>query len=571
MRRPWTQRWLGALVIALAAPGSTSADVEIRIQPARSDGHWRAVYQFPEPVTGLVFLRQSGYRRVATWRVETPGYALSSDEHGEGVRLLAGAYPRQRITLAFPVDTTVLEKDYQLFQPFSDGSLLLYTGHLGARPWGLDGRVPAPPQRFVLAPRPGEHLVVEGRRLPGPTTWTDPHGEGTFVYFGAIEPLATEHVTAVLDPALPPWMVDRLHRELPRLFADYTELTGFALATRPTVLVSFRTATDPHSTTWKGGTLPDLIQMHIEAAPDAPEDPDLLRRFYKFLAHEAAHLWNGQLFHAPDRGQSWMHEGGADAFAWRAMHRAGLLDDAALEERQLGDLNSCLAGLGARPLAAVEEAGEFRFVYSCGSMLAWLSEAALQSVDPAADLHTLWATLFRGAAERGSDYDEELYLATLHHLDADPSIVAFIDDLLHRPMPDRIARVVDAFRRAGVELREAGTAMPASQREEWGRRALLLLMTHDCDGQFSFTRVTAGYRVHGHSGCRTLTAEVTVDRLGGHALVEAGDAAYDALAARCANGAEMVLRGPEGEEILVPCDEQVPLRTQWLGLASPGN
>ncbi len=539
--------------------------VEVRIQTAGRDGYWRVVYRFAKPVAGFDFQRSSRFQRAPAWRVETPGYAIGRGEGRETVRLAPGARPRREIRVAFPVDTRHLEKDYQLFERFSDGSLLLYTGHLSVVPAGASEDTPGTPNRLVLMPRRGEHLVVAGRVFRGRTAWTDAQGEETFVYFGRLVPLETEQMVAVLDPALPPWIERKLHDEIPRLFADYTRLTGFTLEARPTVLFSHRAAADPGSTVWKGGTLPGLIQMHIETAADAPEDRDLLERFFKFLAHEAAHLWNGQMFQTEGKNQSWMHEGGADAFAWRALHRAGLLDDAGLDARQAADLNACLARLGQESLAAAEERGEFRQVYTCGSLLAWLTEAAVRRNDPAADLHSFWAALFRAADRRDRRYDEALYLATLREWTNDLATVAFVEDFLHRPMPDRAARTLAAFRAAGAALRAAPEAMPAAQRAEWGWLALVALMRHDCDGKYSLSRRGNRFLIHGMPACRTLKTEVEIERLEDVALVGAGDAAYDALAARCrANGSVRLGGGANTEPMAAPCSMEIPPRPPWL-------
>jgi hypothetical protein len=444
----------GAVCLAIAL----SAPVEVRIEPPRGDGRWRAAYRFSEPVSDLDFQRGGGFRRAPGWRVETPGFVLGGGERRETIRLQPGGKPRREITLAFPVDTSHPEKDYQLFEPFSDGSLLLYTGHLNVVPAGSPEDAPAPPHRFVLRARKGEHLVVKGRLHRKSATFRDADGEGTFVYFGRLAPLETEDMSAVLDPALPAWMSRALRDGIPRLFADYTRLTGFALESRPSVLVSYRIAADPRSTSWKGGTLPGIIQMQLEAAADAPEDRALMRRFCRFLAHEAAHLWNGQLFQSVGKNQSWMHEGGADAFAWRALRRAGLIDDTELEDGQAGDLDECLAHLGEDSLQAAEERKDFRAVYACGAALAWLTEAGTGRVDPSSDLHTFWAALFRAAEPKGRRYDEAMYLALLRERKVAPATVSFMDDFIHRKMPGRAERTRAAFQEAGITVKRASPA-----------------------------------------------------------------------------------------------------------------
>ena len=55
--------------------------------------------------------------------------------------------------------------------------------------------------------------VVRGNLARGRTVWVDPDRDGTYVYFGTIEPLETDAMIAVVDPGLigpsPPNRVER--------------------------------------------------------------------------------------------------------------------------------------------------------------------------------------------------------------------------------------------------------------------------------------------------------------------------------------------------------------------------
>lgn len=531
--------------------------VLITIIPNTNDGRWTAVYRVSAPVERLDFARNGPYTRLPKWRVETKGYSLIHDEKGETIVKSPGVKARKTIAVSFPVDTFVPVKDYQLFDAFSDGSLALYTGH-----FVLKGTKTT----FELAPRRKEHLLVGGKVFTRRTRWVDDAGEGTFVYYGKLKPVETPYMVGILDPGAPKWLDRKLDSALPQLFADYARLTGVALAQRPTVLFSFEAARDRNSTTWKGGTLNGLIQLHVEAAPDAAEDRDLLERFVKFIAHESAHLWNGQMFHAPEEGQSWMHEGGADAFAWRALRRAGILDDAGLDARLTSDLNDCVVSLGARALDDAEQKGDFKPVYACGATLAWLTEAATS------DLHAFWKLLFASSEQRGRRYDEALYLSLLKQQERVPGTAAFIDDFVHHDMdfvqhdmPDRAEKLAAAFRAAGVPIRPMPDAIPAQQRRAWGEAALAALMRQDCHGA-SFDRASGKYHLHGKETCATLKSDVVVDRIEGKSIARAGDAAYDAAAANCAAHAAVTLEGPDDVKVSVPCAKPLDARTPWLGV-----
>ncbi|HEX3109453.1 MAG TPA: hypothetical protein VHU41_10200 [Thermoanaerobaculia bacterium] len=529
--------------------------VSIQIIPNTNDGRWTAVYRLSQPVERLDFSRYGPYKRLPKWRVETKGYTLVAEDEREAIVKAPGAKAQKTITVSFPVDTDVPVKDYQLFDPFSDGGVALYTGH-----FNLKG---SKSTTFELAPRRGEHLLVGGKVFNRRTRWTDDgRGEGTFVYYGKVKPVETPYMVGILDPGAPKWLDERLDATLPQLFADYARLTGVTLAQRPTVLFSFEKARDPHSTTWKGGTLDGLIQLHVEAAADGAEDRGVLERFVKFIAHESAHLWNGQMFQAPEANQSWMHEGGADAFAWRAVRRARILDDAGLESRLTEDLNDCLSSIGTHALDDVEKRGDFGPVYSCGATLAWLTEAAT------GDLHAFWKSLFSAAEEHGRRYDESLYLSVLKQQERVPGTAAFIDDFVHHDMPDRAEKLAAAFRAAGVPVRPMPDAIPPRQRRVWGEAALSELMRQDCH-RVSFDRASGRYQVHGKDTCATLKSDLFIDRIEGKSIAREGDAAYDAAAEKCAAHEAVTLEGPDDVKVSVPCAKALDVRTPWFGIARP--
>lgn len=132
-------------------------------------------------------------------------------------------------------------------------------------------------------------------------------------------------------------------------------------------------------------------------------------------------------------------------------HRAGLIDETELE--------------GEDSLQAAEERKDFRAVYSCGTALAWLTEAGTRRVDRASDLHAFWAALFRAAEPKGRRYDEAAYLALLRERKVAPATVSFIDEFIHRRMPGRADRTLSAFRDAGIPLKCSPGVMPPATKE----------------------------------------------------------------------------------------------------------
>lgn len=548
-----------ALVPACATRGVASPQpLAIELAPAGADG-WRLTFRAERPIERLDFLRESAFRRAESWRLVTPGYRFGVDGRREHVALEPGAKAGRALEFVLPTDTSVLYKDYEQFQRFTDGGVIAYTGHLAA---ALPGPAPTA-RRMRMVPRDGERVIVGGRISATALEWDDGLDNGTYAYFGRRTPIESASIVAVLDPGLPPWLVRRLDLALPRLFADYAALSGRELAIRPMVLFSFAPSQREGSSSWKGGVLPGVIQLHMELAADAPEDPEAVAQFVQFIAHEAAHLWNGDLYSNAGRDASWLHEGGADAFAWRALRRMDLIDDAGLEAREVEALNECLRVLGERPLDSAEQAGDFAPVYPCGALLAWYSELALAHAGAKDDLHGLWRRVFAAAATRGGRYDETTYLDALRAAGASVEAVGFIDAFAHQPMPDRRARLVAAFAAVGAPLSEQPP--PRARLDTAVRDALVKVMAGDCNGAVSLSVAKGGYQIHGSSRCATLTRELKVARVQGAAIATAPGAALAALAAACGPGGTVTLDGGEGTPaVRVACGSPVPAAPTWL-------
>jgi hypothetical protein len=146
------------------------------------------------------------------------------------------------------------------------------------------------------------------------------------VYFGATAPVRTARVTAVVDRAFPPWLLRPIEELIPQLFALYTERTGQRLGFRPTVYLSYGPPPQGNGqVSIGGGTLPGILQQDITLSVDRRrvDDAEVREPALFAVAHEVAHLWNGEQFTHEVRGGGWMHEGSADAFAHRALCELG--------------------------------------------------------------------------------------------------------------------------------------------------------------------------------------------------------------------------------------------------------
>lgn len=300
--------------------------------------------------------------------------------------------------------------------------------------------------RFV--PARGERVVLFGKAQERALDWTsEADGDGTYVYFGRPALVPSGAGLAVLDRALPGWIVEEVDAMFPKLIAYYTERFGRAAPFTPFVLFSFNGA-DVGGTHSQGSVLPGLLYMRLDGSAWF-EASDRNRAGLRWtLAHEAAHFWN-LANHDPD-GAQWMHEGSADAFAYRALRALGIMDAAAAAAAHDEALAGCLLDLGDAAVNVRERDGDGSVSYSCGLIMALYAEAALHRHDGGADLFAFWRALL---AESGADgYTQALYLATLAALSGAPKAVARLADFADHAADDR-ADLSTAFARVGVSLR----------------------------------------------------------------------------------------------------------------------
>ena len=86
-------------------------------------------------------------------------------------------------------------------------------------------------------------------------------------------------------------------------------------------------------------------------------DPAVWERQSRLLAHEAAHLWPSHQFHPADGASRWLDEGGADAWALRALGDLDVLTRERFEELVKGEATECLRLLQDGPLSSAGRPG----------------------------------------------------------------------------------------------------------------------------------------------------------------------------------------------------------------------
>ena len=527
-------------------------------------GAWRVTYRLDRPATTLRFARAARHFREEQWTVVTPGWRAARDGDSQ---VLTGDTPTDVVVVEMERYEELLPSEYRAFQPFSDGSFALYTGHLYLRDVadevGTGGGEAPYLTSLSVNPPPGVTAVVLGESHVGPFEWTDPYGAaGTYIYFGSTPAVESPHLTAILDAGLPEWLVARATTLFPVMFEALGDGFDEALPWHPTILIAWEGA-DRGGRDWSGGALPGQIRMSLRGSDWEEEDERSAVELARFIAHEGAHFWNGQIVVNRLAEQSWIHEGGADAVAELVLRDLGLIDDETLHSAREVAINRCLSGLDGASINGAGSRDRFGDYYVCGHMMAVWAEAALGAAG--VDLFTLWARLIDSVGPGGA-YDQGTYLDVLRRSGASPAVTRAMASLADDDLADQRRTTSDGFAVAGATLVADGSRPPGPLRRDLARDAVTHLMSTGCEGRYSLSTYDRSLRIYRIDGCEAFSIESEVSSVAGHAVVD-GDWVHDAVVAACEDGTPIPLGDPTGDTVLtVTCRAALAPKPAWTTL-----
>lgn len=399
---------LACSVLACAGAGpllaASEATPAVAVELVPGEAQWEVRYALPAPARELRFVRVDAKGgRASSWTPVDPALAIALEDGEEVVRRGDGA-AFDHAAFRMAPRYAVLEKDYAPFSPFGDGGMLVHTGrfHVCAGPC-----VRGETFQLSLQPPAGAHAIVHGQVVPA--VRFEDGDSGTNLYVGRALPVATPDVVAVIDQAFPPDTRARLESLLPRLMAFYGNEFG-ALESRPMLFASRDENHPGGGYGYQGGTLPGQVFMHFYGRHEAFATPDFARRVDWFFAHEAAHMFQ-DFTSLTDEGDSWIHEGGADALAAVALQALGVIDRDAVQARLQGSLDTCAKGIAGQPLKTVHSNGSFDAVYACGFVMQMAVDAAARRAsEGACGLACVWRD-FQAAVAAGKPWSSETFIS----------------------------------------------------------------------------------------------------------------------------------------------------------------
>lgn len=435
---------LVAAVICAASAAPRAGDVQIDVQQV-ADGAVRIQYIFSKPRRVLHFRDVPNGYRERRWTIETVGFQLIREEHGD--RIVRGDGTRfQRVTIIARPDLVRMRKNYQPLAHYGDDGLLLYTGHF----WPVTRHDKRTNAKFSFVPVPEAKVVAFGERVDKLTDWRSPMAHPAFVYMGPVKPTETQDALALVDPAAPNWIREEFNTLAPATFEFLRDAFQFSHENKPNVFLSAPRGPDDGRLNFSGDALPLQFQITLDGSAWKTPSDKSLSTFRHSTIHEIVHLWQAEARPRTKEDAPWIHEGGADAIAAEAMVRLGYWDTTARLIYFQRAKSECARKLKSGSLENASARGDYRAFYACGHIIA----IAVSRAD-GTTVSEFWRT-FIEAAKADGGYSKSLYFRFIEGRVPDSAFNETLRLFVATPHGDPAKAIEQLFAKTATQLAPGG-------------------------------------------------------------------------------------------------------------------
>ena len=544
--------------------------LHIHVNYQQASDSWQVRYQLPMAMDHIAFQRRSNFDRSKLYNIDESKFTWQKEGEVLLIKSIDGS-KFDSLTLDFPSSYGFIQKDYTPNLKYTDGSVLLYTGHLalGAsivedKALSSDGVSFSGTQFHFNSPN--QNIVFLGQHYTEKAKW-NMEADDTYVYFGNIKPLENDNMIAIVDPALPSWVWQKTVQNFPKLFDYYASKTGQPLNFKPVVFFNYDHL-DGDYANYSGGTLDGLVQLTVNGKHWQEDDKDQFNKLFHFLAHEAAHFWNGQMFAFEEQNHSWLHEGGADAFANFAMLEFGLIDQAQMMQKFEEASNQCILRKGAESLAQSAKLWRYRNYYTCGAAMALASHFAVKANNSKQTFFDVWQHIFT-ANLVNRRYTQQDYFDALSKLTGSPTLAKSLAKFSDVEGLNNQQEISSWFQ--GTELSaEASTDYPSSVIRHWGAKVIFNLMHSHCNKGVSFSTYDDYIETYPMDNCDSdvFSQNMNIQFVEGKDILADGLTAYNLFKAKCQQGEAVTLQDRNNKNIAeISCLKQVPSIKPYLKLS----
>ena len=529
----------------------SSWDVKIDLQHLSISDSWIVTYKLPYPVKELIFDRQTNKFREELWKVITDNQTIKIKDNKE---VLVSTKGELFDTAKIKVKTfdKKLQKDYEMFLPFSDGGLLIYTGHFNLYPNGPSYDLSTIKKdavfAFNLIPSENEHVALVGNISSNPIVWKDTKGDGTYLYFGKVRPVHSKDAIIIIDSGLPKWVRDDTSKMMSELYVLYKEKMKATLSFKPTVFFSYKKSHDS-GFNYGGGVLPGLVQLRISGTGWNKRSKAGQKQFIKFLGHESSHFWNGDMFHYGKDDGAWMHEGSAELFSFKTLEHYDIINSNEFEELMNEQLNKCIMGIQGISLNDSAKHRKFKNYYTCGAFISLISERAIQIRYPHKNIFDLWALIFKKARSNNNKYSEQMYFESLSELSGSDKMSSLLKKFISQNHGNLSSVVLNLLQKASIR---SSNKTPLFYSKAMGENAITEVMKSNC-GYVSIYFGKKHLEPDFGKKCQDNLSRIKVKDIGGYSVYSSGDKAYDFMLNSCNRNGKTIFGLLNGKKVKVQC------------------
>lgn len=535
--------------------------IEMDVRHEVGSEPWSVTWRFATPVMGIRFIRQKDFFRSRTWKVKTGGVKFRKIAAGEA---LVSDVPLHEITVHFasvPVDVV---NDYAFLMPFSDEGAVIFMDHLHAVPFSCVNanclqpggmvEVTSAASKTILRPHDGEGVLVGETTYQGTIAFDrDLHG---MVYFGKQKLRHLDGFDAVLDPALPEWLQRELRKFFPLLLDLFARSSGFPLEKKPILFVPYALAEKVGLQRTIAGVVDHQLAISLQGGRWLEYELERREEILHLLAHETFHLWNANRFQSPDvPGGAWLHEGAAEAIAYRVLFDLGVISRRQYVQSQNEVINRCIVGRDIRMAVRtlVERRRSRRVYYDCGAALHFVLSLA-PGGERHFTLYDFWARMFAAAETNQRVYTHDMFLEAasgtrggefgnrLRDFVSSVFVLGPVSGTTSGGTEESMRRML-----AAVDIR-ALEETPQMQFPSWYQRLLAervmeMLIDRDCRGHGLYSFSEGGVEIVGAHVCANIKDTQKVEEVEDRRLFAEGVFAYDDVQESCS-------MSPEGKVVL---------------------
>jgi len=519
----------------MTAHAADRTNVRVTIEPTATG--IRAQFAFERAVPHFRLSYVSDEIRDRTWKFATPNFAR------EGTLIAK--------TDGQPFDGFVVEVEHFNEQTnaiyanvFRVGEgLAFYAGYFV----GIDDEF-----ETTIEVRPSRDQIVEGLPLGGNVWSVEPafHGNAgnRFVYVGPESQLTKgDHAHFVFPPDLPKTLTDRIRSNVDGSIIFYSRKLARKLPGKPLIIVA-PNPESKNSNNQGSATSGPMVALRLFGKRWQTFD-EKSDSFDHFIAHEAAHFWNSNTFHAVEGSPAWLWEGSAELWALEAriavMRR---LDAKGRRDHIENALNACVNSLLDRPFGGHRSGA----TYVCGETLFWLADiVAKKRSKGRQNIFTLWRQIFDKAENNGGIYTaNEIFERAAPTTQAKEAFALFLAD-----------EGYERWQTLPARLKPFGANVQAEPPTDHTLRTTMIMHLLDlyCEGTRGMWYEDDHMKLDTGDRCGPLSGDAEIDTLNGHSLYTDVKAAHAALTKACEQGADVTLtRTGKPDKVTAACTKPLP-------------